>query len=59
MTEAQRYKAISDMLDAYTAKHTVSPEAARKALIREGIYTPKGNLKKKYDESLDLKQVAI
>lgn len=58
MTEAQRYKAISKYIKAYTKEHTKTPEAARAALIREGIYDKNGRIKKKFDESLDYKQAA-
>jgi hypothetical protein len=58
VTEAQRYKAISKYIKAYTKEHTKTPEAARAALIREGIYDKNGRIKKKFDESLDYKQAA-
>jgi hypothetical protein len=54
MTEAQRYKAISKAIKAYTKEHTKSPEAARAALIREGIYDENGKIKDRYNEKLDL-----
>ena len=53
MTEAQRYKAMSKAIKDYTKEHTKSPEAARAALIREGIYDANGRLKDKYNEALD------
>lgn len=40
----QRYSAIKQLIREYTKEHTKSPEAARAALIREGIYTPDGQL---------------
>lgn len=58
MTETQRYAAIAQMIERYTLDNSGTPEAARAALIREGIYTAKGNLKKKFDESIDLKEAA-
>ena len=41
---AERYSAIKRLIRDYTKKHTKSPEAARAALIREGIYTHDGQL---------------
>lgn len=32
----------------FTARHTKTPEAARKILVKEGIYTKAGNLTKHY-----------
>jgi hypothetical protein len=37
-------KAIAD----YTARNTVSPEVARAAFIREGIYDAAGRLRREY-----------
>lgn len=48
VTDAERNHAISGLIRDYTAKITRSPETARKALIKEGIYTPKGNLKAEF-----------
>lgn len=45
MTHQQRNSAIIDLLESYTKKNTVSKAAARKALIEEGIYTQKGELR--------------
>jgi len=39
-----RYMAIKRLIREYTQEHTKSPEAARAALIREGIYTADGEL---------------
>lgn len=36
--------AIRRLIQEYTKEHTKSPEAARAALIREGIYTAEGEL---------------
>lgn len=48
MTNAQRNQAIQTLIRDYTAKATVSRETARATLIKEGIYTPKGNLKAEF-----------
>lgn len=48
MTDAERNNAIKTLIRSYTARMTVSRETARSALIREGIYTPKGNLKAEF-----------
>ena len=58
MTDAERYKDIAKAIKAYTKEHTKSPEAARAALIREGIYDKKGRLKDKFNEALDYEQAA-
>ncbi len=47
MNEKQ-YKDILKAIRSYTAKNTKTPEAARAALIRTGIYTKTGRLAKKY-----------
>lgn len=44
MTQAQRNSAIKQLIRDYTKKHTKTPEAARAALIKEGIYTKEGQL---------------
>lgn len=45
MTEPEtRHSAIKRLIKEYTKKHTKNPEAARAALIREGIYTADGEL---------------
>jgi hypothetical protein len=43
MSDEQR-KRILEAIEAYTALALASPEAARAALIREGIYTNAGEL---------------
>jgi hypothetical protein len=58
MTEAQRYRDLIKAIEDYTREHSKTPELARAALIKSGIYTRTGRLKKKYDESLDLKEAA-
>lgn len=35
---------IKKRIDAYTKEHTKTPEAARDALVREGIYLEDGQL---------------
>lgn len=44
MNQTQRNSAIKQLIKDYTAKNTKTPEAARAALIREGIYTADGKL---------------
>ena len=44
MTQAERIAAIKQLIRDYTEEHTRSPEAARAALIKEGIYTKDGEL---------------
>jgi hypothetical protein len=48
MTEAQRIRAIKQMIKAYTAKHSVSKEAARAVLISEGFHYENGDLRPEY-----------
>jgi hypothetical protein len=48
MTEAQRHKAIQRLIKRYTAANTASKAVARKTLIKEGIYTKKGDLRPEY-----------
>lgn len=45
-----RNSEILKALDQYTKRITASPQAARDALVREGIYTKKGNLTKRYSQ---------
>ena len=45
MTEAERHAAISEMIKRYKAANTVSKAAARKALMKTGIYTSDGELR--------------
>lgn len=59
MTEAQRYKAISQAIKAYTKENSKSPEIARAALIREGIYDKNGRIKARFDEKLDLLEATV
>ncbi len=58
MTEVQRYTMISKAIKAYTKEHTKTPEAARAALIREGIYDKNGRIKDRFNEKLDLIETA-
>lgn len=44
----ERHEQVKKALCAYTSKITESPAAARKALVREGIYTPSGKLSGNY-----------
>jgi hypothetical protein len=48
MTQTERMSAIKQLIRDYTKEHTRSPEAARAALIREGIYTEDGELKPEF-----------
>ena len=45
MTDAQRREAIEKLIADYTSTHTTSKAAAREALVSEGIYTRKGQLR--------------
>ena len=58
MTEAQKYKKMSDAIKRFGRENSATPELARAALIEMGIYTKKGNIRKRYDESIDIKQNA-
>jgi hypothetical protein len=58
MTEAERYKDIAKAIKEYTKEHAKTPETARAALIREGIYDKNGKLKDKFNEALDYEQAA-
>jgi hypothetical protein len=44
MTIEERNSAIKQLIENYTIEHTKTPEIARAALIREGIYTEDGKL---------------
>ena len=44
MTDEER-KATLAFIEKYTAANTVSKEAARATMIKEGIYTPDGKLR--------------
>ena len=48
MTLEQRNAAILKVLAEQTKRNTKSPATARAALIKEGIYTAKGNLRVKF-----------
>ena len=48
MKDKVYYDRIKKALQDYTKKITVSPAAARAALVREGIYNPDGTLHKNY-----------
>lgn len=48
MTDENRRADVRTMIREYTAEHSRSPEAARKALIAEGIYTKDGQLLPKF-----------
>ncbi len=45
MTNVERNQAIRALIRDYTTRNTENRETARTALIKEGIYTSKGNLK--------------
>lgn len=45
MTDAQRRTAIQALIEKHTLANTVSKKVARDALINEGIYTKKGELR--------------
>ena len=42
--ESRRHRAIKALIAKSTAANTVSQEVARETLIKEGIYTEKGQL---------------
>jgi len=48
MDHTERNRRIKQMIKDYTAKHTQTPEAAREALIREGIFDADGSLAPEY-----------
>ena len=48
MSESERHAAIKQAIEAYTAANTVTREAARAALVREGIYTESGHLRPEF-----------
>jgi hypothetical protein len=58
MTETERFDDIAKAIKAYTKEHARTPETARAALIREGIYDKKGRLKDKFNEALDYEHAA-
>lgn len=45
MTDAQRRDEIRKLIASYTAEKTITKDAARAALIDEGIYNEKGELR--------------
>lgn len=45
MTQAERNKKILQAIEAKTKRVVVSKDAARAALVDEGIYTKKGTLR--------------
>jgi division protein CdvB (Snf7/Vps24/ESCRT-III family) len=49
--DQKRRDAIKKLIDDYTLTHTSSPEKARQALIKEGIYTQAGNLRAEFGGS--------
>ncbi len=58
MTHAERNAAIKKLIEERTAKTTSSKEIARQTLIKEGIYTKKGNLTANYGGSYKKKTAA-
>jgi len=48
MTETQRRAEIGKLLAKHAKESTVSREVARQTLIREGIYTRKGELRAEF-----------
>lgn len=48
MTDAERHKAILEAIRNYTTEKTTSKKVARDALIAEGIYTSKGELRPEF-----------
>ncbi len=48
MTDEQRRTAVLRVIADYTTANTTSPQVARAALIREGIYTEDGKLRSEY-----------
>lgn len=48
MTNEERRAAVIKALKQYTTANTATPEKARAALIREGIYTKAGRLRPEY-----------
>lgn len=48
MTHAQRNKTIMKLIEKRTAAMMASPKAAREILIKEGIYTKKGELRTEF-----------
>lgn len=48
MTDEQRRAAVLRTIAEYTTANTTSQQVARAALIREGIYTEDGKLRREY-----------
>jgi hypothetical protein len=48
MTDEQRHIAIQSLIQEHTAENTVSKDAAREMLIKEGIYTKTGKLRREF-----------
>jgi len=48
MTKEERTEAVRRQIAEYTAAANETRQKAREALIREGIYTPDGNLAPRY-----------
>jgi hypothetical protein len=48
MTTGTRRTAILSLIKRHTAAHSRSRDAAREALVKEGIYTPDGKLEIEY-----------
>jgi len=46
--EAKRHRALQVLIEKSTAANTVSQKVAREALIKEGIYNEKGQLKEEF-----------
>jgi hypothetical protein len=44
MTKEERNKKILRAIEEYTEKHSVSPEKAKEALVKAGIYDENGKL---------------
>jgi hypothetical protein len=53
MTEAQKYKKITEAIRQYGIENSRTPELARAALIRTGIYDTNGKIKPQFDERMD------
>jgi hypothetical protein len=49
MTDIQRHKAILSLIESYTTTHAISQSSAKAALYREGLFTKKGEPRRRYD----------
>jgi hypothetical protein len=58
MTHAQRNERILKAIEDGTARASVSKQVARATLIKEGIYTTKGNLRAEFGGKAGKKTVA-